>query len=46
MGDDYGLPPVVRSRDVARFLGFFSDRTTVSEFETPVEPLGAPVLKT
>lgn len=32
--------------DVARFLGFFSDRTTVSEFEAPVEPLGAAVLRT
>ncbi|KTG30303.1 cupin domain-containing protein [Haloferax profundi] len=32
--------------ETARFLGFFSDRTTVSEFETPVEPLGVTVLET
>jgi quercetin dioxygenase-like cupin family protein len=30
----------------ARFLGFFSDRTTVSEFEHEVEPLGTAVLRT
>ena len=32
--------------ETARFLGFFSDRTTVSEFEAPVEPLGVAVLRT
>jgi quercetin dioxygenase-like cupin family protein len=32
--------------ETARFLGFFSDRTTVSEFEAPVEPLGVSVLRT
>lgn len=31
--------------ETARFLGFFSDRTAVSEFERPVEPLGVSVLK-
>jgi quercetin dioxygenase-like cupin family protein len=30
----------------ARFLGTFSDRTTVTEFEEPVEPLGVAVLRT
>jgi len=32
--------------ETARFLGFFSDRTTVTEFEAPVEPLGVAVLRT
>jgi quercetin dioxygenase-like cupin family protein len=32
--------------ETARFLGFFSDRTTVSEFGAPVEPLGVAVLRT
>jgi len=32
--------------ETARFLGFFSDGTTVSEFETSVEPLGEAVLRT
>jgi quercetin dioxygenase-like cupin family protein len=32
--------------ETARFLGFFSDATTVTEFETPVEPLGEAVLRT
>jgi len=32
--------------ETARFLGFFSDRTTVSRFEAPVEPLGVAVLRT
>ena len=29
----------------ARFLGFFSDRTAVSEFEAPIEPLGVATLR-
>ena len=32
--------------ETARFVGFFSDRTTVSEFEEPVEPLGVAVMRT
>jgi quercetin dioxygenase-like cupin family protein len=32
--------------ETARFLGFFSDSTTVSEFEAPVEPFGTAVLRT
>lgn len=32
--------------ETARFLGFYSDRTTVSEFEEPVDPLGVAVLRT
>ena len=32
--------------ETARFIGFFSDRTTVSEFEEPVEPLGVAVMRT
>jgi quercetin dioxygenase-like cupin family protein len=32
--------------ETARFLGVFSDRTTVTEFEAPVEPFGAAVLRT
>jgi quercetin dioxygenase-like cupin family protein len=31
--------------ETARFLGFFSDRATVSEFEAPVEPFGTAVLR-
>jgi quercetin dioxygenase-like cupin family protein len=33
-------------RETARFAGFFSDSTVVSEFERPVEPLGTTVLET
>jgi quercetin dioxygenase-like cupin family protein len=32
--------------ETARFVGFFSDRTTVSAFESSVEPLGTAVLRT
>jgi quercetin dioxygenase-like cupin family protein len=32
--------------ETARFLGFFSDSTTVSEFDAPVEPFGTTVLRT
>jgi quercetin dioxygenase-like cupin family protein len=32
--------------ETARFLGCFSDASTVSEFERPVEPMGASVLRT
>jgi quercetin dioxygenase-like cupin family protein len=31
--------------ETARFLGFFSDRTTVSTFEEPVEPLDVETLR-
>jgi quercetin dioxygenase-like cupin family protein len=31
--------------ETARFLGFFSDRTTVSTFEEPVEPLDVATLR-
>jgi quercetin dioxygenase-like cupin family protein len=46
------VPPMVphgfrnTGPETARFLGFFSDRTTVSEFEAPVEPLGVTTLRT
>jgi quercetin dioxygenase-like cupin family protein len=46
------VPPMVphgfrnTGSETARFLGFFSDRTTVSEFEAPVEPLGVTTLRT
>jgi quercetin dioxygenase-like cupin family protein len=50
-GDLTVVPPSVPhgfrngGADTARFLGFFSDRTTVSEFEAPVEPLGTTVIE-
>jgi quercetin dioxygenase-like cupin family protein len=31
--------------ETARFMGFFSDRTTVSEFQETVEPLGVAVMR-
>jgi quercetin dioxygenase-like cupin family protein len=31
--------------ETARFLGFFSDATNVSEFEEPLEPVGETVVK-
>lgn len=46
------IPPMVphgfrnAGTETARFLGCFSDATTVSEFEHPVEPLGEAVLRT
>lgn len=51
-GDLVVIPPMAphgfrnAGAETARFLGFFSDRTTVSEFEGPVEPLGVAVLRT
>ena len=46
------IPPLAPHRfhnageHTARFLGFFSDRVTISEFEEPIEPFGEAVLKT
>jgi quercetin dioxygenase-like cupin family protein len=51
-GDLVVIPPMrphgFRNRGTvtARFLGFFSDSTAVSEFESPVEPIGLAVLRT
>lgn len=46
------VPPIApqglrnEGSEMARFLGFFSDRTTVTEFESPGELLGVAVLNT
>jgi quercetin dioxygenase-like cupin family protein len=51
-GDLVVIPPMAPhgfrngGSETARFLGCFSDRTTVSEFEQPVEPLGVRTLRT
>lgn len=51
-GDLAVIPPMAphgfrNTGDVtARFLGFFSDRTTVSEFEAELQPLGERFVKT
>jgi quercetin dioxygenase-like cupin family protein len=51
-GDLAVIPPMTPhgfhngGAETARFLGFFSDGTTVSEFEAPLEPFGMAVLRT
>ncbi len=51
-GDLIVVPPMAPhgfqngGAETARFVGFFSDRTTVTEFEEPVDPLGVAVLRT
>lgn len=50
-GDLVVVPPMTEhglanaGPETARFLGFFSDRTSVSEFDAPVEPFGMTVLR-
>ena len=50
-GDLAVIPPMAphgfrnTGDETARFLGIFSDRTTVSEFEAELQPLGARFLK-
>lgn len=51
-GDLVVIPPMAphgfrnAGAETARLLGFFSDRTAVSEFERPIEPLGVAVIRT
>jgi quercetin dioxygenase-like cupin family protein len=51
-GDLTVIPPMAKhgfhngGEETARCMGVFSDRTTISEFEEPVEPLGVAVLRT
>lgn len=51
-GDIVVIPPMVphgfrnAGAETARLLGFFSDRTVVSEFEGSIEPLGVAVIRT